>query len=117
MNSRFLVGTILTTAVIVGGASVISGVNARLRKDKKEQVELENKVKNSGVSETEFKQIKAKAEAQGIPHRINNVYKKTLDSLAVKAQYEKIHLQTIDSLQKVIAQKDDSIRALTKVTK
>lgn len=117
MNSRFLVGTILASAVVVGGVSVLSGVNARFRKDKKEQIELENQVKNSGISDTEFKQIKAKAEAQGIPHRINDVYKHTLDSLAVKAHYEKVHLQTIDSLRKVIAQKDDSIKILTKATK
>lgn len=117
MNSRFLIGTILASAVVVGGVSVLSGVNAKYRKDKKEQVELENKVKNSGISENEFKLVKARAESQGIPYRVNAVYKNTLDSLELKAKYEKVHLQTIDSLKNVIAQKDDSIKMLSKAAK
>lgn len=82
-----------------------------MREDKKEQVELQRQLKESGITDAEYNRINAQAQANKYPFSANKVYKKALDSLALKAQYEKIHLHALDTLKK------DSIKIITKTAK
>lgn len=49
--------------------------------------------------------------------RLAQQYKNTLNSLDIKAQYEKAHLQTISSIKKAIPQSDESLKIISKATK
>lgn len=111
MKTGKIVGGILVTASIVSVGSGISGWHKKLSEDKKEQVELQKQLKESGITEVEFNRINEQAQATKYPFSANKVYKKALDSLAIKAQYEKVHLHALDSM------KNDSIRILTKTVK
>ncbi len=113
MKTGKLLTVLGMTSVVVTGASVFSGMGVKNRQVKKEQSNLVSRIKQTGISDDEFAKIKALAELEKVPHKINDVYKEALASLELKAQYEKVQLQTISSLKKVV-QNDDSIKMLTK---
>lgn len=113
MKTGKLLTVLGMTSVVVTGAFVFSGMGVKNRQVKKEQSILVSRIKQTGISDDEFAKIKALAELEKVPHKINDVYKEALASLELKAQYEKVQLQTISSLKKVV-QNDDSIKMLTK---
>lgn len=114
---NLLGGLFITGAVVSVGSAGLGAANKKLKEEKKEQSELITKIIKTGISDNDLSKVKTSAESKLIPYEINKAYKNTLDSLTLKAQYEKVYLQTIDSLKKVIKQKDDSIKILTKATK
>lgn len=44
-------------------------------------------------------------------------YQNSINSLDIKAQYEKAHLQTLSSIKKAIPQSDESLKIISKATK
>ena len=46
--------------------------------------------------------IEAQAQAKKYPFSANRVYQKALDSLELKARYEKMHLYALDSLKTIV---------------
>ena len=118
MKVQNLLGGLILTGAVVGAGSVgLGSLNRKIKHEKSEQVMLENKMKSTGISTADFAKIQQKAQNMQIPHDVNKVYQEALDSLELKAWYEKVQLQTIDSLKKVIVQKDDSIKMLRKATR
>ncbi|MDE6139051.1 MAG: hypothetical protein K2F57_06235 [Candidatus Gastranaerophilales bacterium] len=111
MKSGKIVGGIILTASIVSVGSAMSGWHKKFREDKKEQVELQKQLRQTGISEAEYNKIDAQAQAKKYPFSANRVYKKALDSLELKARYERVYLHALDSL------KSDSVKILTKTAK
>ena len=103
MKAGRIVGGILLTASIVSVGSALSGWHKKLNEDKKLQIELKKQLKQSGISDVEYSRIEAQAQTKK--------YQKALDSLELKARYEKMHLYALDSL------KNDSLKIITKTAK
>lgn len=116
-TNRLIGGLILSGAIVSAGSLGLGITSKKIETEKQEKAELIQKIKRTKISDSDFSKIKTQAEQKNIPYEINKTYKKALDSLNLKASYEKVYLQTIDSLKRVIAQKDDSIKILTKATK
>ena len=108
MKAGRIVGGILLTASIVSVGSALSGWH---KEDKKLQIELKKQLKQSGISDVEYSRIEAQAQTKKYPFSANKVYQKALDSLELKARYEKMHLYALDSL------KNDSLKIITKTAK
>ena len=111
MKAGRIVGGILLTASIVSVGSALSGWHKKLNEDKKLQIELKKQLKQSGISDGEYSRIEAQAQTKKYPFSANKVYQKALDSLELKARYEKMHLYALDSL------KNDSLKIITKTAK
>lgn len=111
MKTGRVVGGILLTASIVSIGSAVSGWQKKISEDKKHQSELVEKLKKTGISEDEFVRIEQQAKSKRYTFAANKVYEKALDSLQLKAQFEKMYLHSLDSL------KSDSIKIITKTAK
>ena len=72
---------------------------------------VQQKLKKTGISEDEFVRIEQQAKSKRYTFAANKVYEKALDSLQLKAQFEKMYLHSLDSL------KSDSIKIITKTAK
>ena len=111
MKTGRIVGGLLVTASIVSVGSALSGWHKKLNDDRKEQIELKKQLRQTGIAEAEYNMIEAQAQAKKYPFSANRVYQKALDSLELKARYEKMHLYALDSL------KNDSLKIITKTAK
>lgn len=98
MKARALLGGIILTGAIISTATAALGAsNKRVKQAKQSQ--LIQKIQSSSVSYTG-------TESKIIPIEINKACQSTLDSLTLKANYEKVYIQTINSLKKAIAHND-----------
>lgn len=111
MKAGRIVGGLILTASIVSVGSALSGWHKKLNDDRKEQVQLQKQLRQTGISEAEYNRIDAMAQANKYPFSANKVYKKAIDSLELKARHEKMHLYALDSL------KSDSLKIITKTAK
>ena len=111
MKTGRIVGGLLVTASIVSVGSALSGWHKKLNDDRTEQIELKKQLRQTGITEAEYNMIEAQAQAKKYPFSANRVYQKALDSLELKARYEKMHLYALDSL------KNDSLKIITKTAK
>jgi len=88
MKTQHLIGGIFATAALVSTASVFSGAGVRIRQEKKRlKQNIETLQKTTGEIST--------------ASQLNKAYKQTMNSLELKAMYEKVNLQTMNSLKKV----------------
>ena len=92
LKIKTLIGGLFVTGAVVGGGSAALGASARKNQQEKQIENFTGHIQNE----------------------INKTYKKTLDSLTLKANYEKIYLQSYNSIKKAIPQTDNSIKILTK---
>lgn len=111
MKTGRVIGGIILTASLVSIGSAVSGWQKKFHQDKKHQVELVKRLKESGISQDEFVKINQEAQAKRHAFSANKIYQRALDSLALKKQFNKMQLQALDSL------KTDSINILTKTAK
>lgn len=106
MRTGRVVGGILLTASIVSIGSALSGWQKKISEDRKYQSELVKQLKETGISQDEFVKIEQQAKSKRYTLAANRVYERALDSLKLKAQFEKMYLHSFDSL------KSDSLRVI-----
>lgn len=106
MRTGRVVCGIITTASLVSGGAAFSGWNKKLHQDKKHQNELIKQLKQTGISEDEFVKIQTRAQAKHYVFSANQVYQKALESLELKAKFERMYLHSLDSLR------NDSIKVI-----
>ncbi len=83
LKIKNLMGGLVLTGVAVGGGSAALGASTRKSQQQKQ----------------------AEQTAKLLQNELNKTYKKTLDHLTLKANYEKIYLQSLNAIKKAIPPK------------
>lgn len=100
MKPRAILGGIIITGALVSGGATALGATNRKIKQNKQKSEIIPHISQNFVG---IKNTKPKS-----------AYLNTLDSLTLNSQYQKVYLQSLNSIKKVVAKNDDSLKILTK---